>query len=479
MNQYVNRRFHEGYKSKIGADFSTKEEMVDDTQVTLQIWDTAGQERFRSLGSVFYRGADCCAIVYDITDAKSFASLASWKKEFLSHSSVDPEHFPFVVLGNKCDNEKMREVSTAEAQEWCKVNGDILFYETSAKDDISVTEAFQAIAKQALLQFKRNDEVKFNILQISEKKDESRSKIDSEDKEEDKQEETLNVIMNSTISNMKTNSLHEDYDDIVYPEISQADTTVIYPCRNKLTGELCLAKSFRIQSVPKASILKSFHHEVSILRDLDHPNIVRLVDSYLNDREAIIVTKLCGGGCLGKRLRPGEAHAENQIAIYIQQISSALAYLHNKKIVCGDLDENIFEFSDDSQDSCLKLSKLANCKQVEHSLRLGNLLSTTKAPELLGGIYQEKSDIWSLGLLLYYWLSGTRPFEGIAGDQLLCDVLASDQFFSGETWRNVSPEAKSLVRKMLRERPAERSSALEVCRDPWIEKCCGVISGEV
>lgn len=58
--------------------------MIDDKLVTLQIWDTAGQERFQSLGVAFYRGADCCILVYDITAEKSFEQLNSWRDEFLN-----------------------------------------------------------------------------------------------------------------------------------------------------------------------------------------------------------------------------------------------------------------------------------------------------------------------------------------------------------------------------------------------------------
>jgi len=75
MNQYVNKRFSHQYKATIGADFLTKEVMVDDRLVTMQLWDTAGQERFQSLGVAFYRGADCCVLVYDVNNAKSFEML--------------------------------------------------------------------------------------------------------------------------------------------------------------------------------------------------------------------------------------------------------------------------------------------------------------------------------------------------------------------------------------------------------------------
>jgi Ras-related protein Rab-7A len=83
MNQYVNKKFTNQYKATIGADFLTKEVMLEDKLVTMQIWDTAGQERFQSLGVAFYRGADACVLVYDITNQKSFEQLDSWRDEFL------------------------------------------------------------------------------------------------------------------------------------------------------------------------------------------------------------------------------------------------------------------------------------------------------------------------------------------------------------------------------------------------------------
>src|SRR3569623_220855 len=134
MNQYVNKRFTQQYKATIGADFLTKEIMIDDKLVTLQIWDTAGQERFQSLGTAFYRGSDCCVKVYDITSSKSFESLDSWKDEFLSQSNCkNPENFPFVVLGIKVDKEEERKVPNARAAQWCRDNSNIPFFETSAK----------------------------------------------------------------------------------------------------------------------------------------------------------------------------------------------------------------------------------------------------------------------------------------------------------------------------------------------------------
>lgn len=157
MNQYVNKKFSNQYKATIGADFLTKEVAVDDRLVTMQIWDTAGQERFQSLGVAFYRGADCCVLVFDVNNLQSFKSLDSWRDEFLIQASPrDPDSFPFVVLGNKIDMET-RSVTTGRAQTWCQSKGAIPYFETSAKENINVEQAFQTIARNALAQESETD----------------------------------------------------------------------------------------------------------------------------------------------------------------------------------------------------------------------------------------------------------------------------------------------------------------------------------
>ncbi|CAA6666204.1 unnamed protein product [Spirodela intermedia] len=153
MNQYVNKKFSQQYKATIGADFVTKELLIEDRLVTLQIWDTAGQERFRSLGVAFYRGADCCILVYDVNVLKSFDTLDTWHDEFLSQASPpDPKAFPFILLGNKVDIDggNSRVVSEKKANEWCASKGGIPYFETSAKEDYNVDAAFLRIAQLAL-----------------------------------------------------------------------------------------------------------------------------------------------------------------------------------------------------------------------------------------------------------------------------------------------------------------------------------------
>lgn len=127
--------------------------LVDDRLVTMQLWDTAGQERFQSLGVAFYRGADCCVLVYDVNNSKSFDTLDSWRDEFLIQASpMDPESFPFVVLGNKVDVEEgKRMISSKRAQGFCQAKGGIPYFETSAKEAVNVEQAFEGRSIDTLL----------------------------------------------------------------------------------------------------------------------------------------------------------------------------------------------------------------------------------------------------------------------------------------------------------------------------------------
>uniref|UniRef100_A0A0E0FS72 Ras-related protein Rab7 n=1 Tax=Oryza nivara TaxID=4536 RepID=A0A0E0FS72_ORYNI len=158
--------FSQQYKATIGADFVTKEVLIEDRLVTLQIWDTAGQERFQSLGVAFYRGADCCVLVYDVNSNRSFDTLNTWHDEFLNQASPsDPKTFPFILLGNKIDVDggKSRVVSEKKAMEWCSSKGNIPYFETSAKEDRNVDSAFLSVAKLAL-EHERDQDIYFQTV---------------------------------------------------------------------------------------------------------------------------------------------------------------------------------------------------------------------------------------------------------------------------------------------------------------------------
>ena len=151
LQQYVHNKANANTKPTIGADFSKKEIQIDGQVVSLQIWDTAGQEKFQSLGFAFYRGADCCALTFDLTNPDSFEALNKWKEGFIDNAQPDePKSFPFVLIGNKVDRESERRVPRQKAEAWCKENNDMPYFETSAKEGVAVTEAFVEMVRKGI-----------------------------------------------------------------------------------------------------------------------------------------------------------------------------------------------------------------------------------------------------------------------------------------------------------------------------------------
>ena len=146
--------------------------------LSLQLWDTAGQERFQSLGLAFYRGADACVLVYDVSDAASFQKLSYWRDEFIRAADItDARDFPFLVLGNKSDLDASKHVvSQTEVQNWCDSKGGIahfmvrwegqrgaerqvphirsLAFQVSAKSGFNIDEAFLSVVKAAMRRVK-------------------------------------------------------------------------------------------------------------------------------------------------------------------------------------------------------------------------------------------------------------------------------------------------------------------------------------
>ncbi len=141
--RYTEDRFEEKSKNTIGVDMKVKMVEIDSRKVKLQLFDTAGQERFRSLAPINLQRADITVLVYDISSRESFAELAYWIDAVESYS---PSYTQFVIIGNKLDLEKDREVPSNEGATLASTHGGF-FFETSAKTNQNdcVTSAFDKI----------------------------------------------------------------------------------------------------------------------------------------------------------------------------------------------------------------------------------------------------------------------------------------------------------------------------------------------
>ncbi|XP_025064894.1 EF-hand calcium-binding domain-containing protein 4B isoform X2 [Alligator sinensis] len=107
LRRFCEDRFFPGTSATVGIDYCVKTITVDNSQVVLQLWDTAGQERYRSITKQFFRKADGVVVMYDITAKDTFISVKQW---LVSIEEAAGENIPLLLLGNKTDNEKEREV---------------------------------------------------------------------------------------------------------------------------------------------------------------------------------------------------------------------------------------------------------------------------------------------------------------------------------------------------------------------------------
>lgn len=163
-SQFVHHVFTNAYKATIGGDYLTtsvsipksnvpsetsaeSEEGSTSMKVNLQVWDTAGQERFNSISRAFYRGADVCVLVYDVTNYESLLSIRDWFSRFKEHCTVDKPGV--IIVGNKTDRTNDRCIDRDEIQEvLCRNNPQINLNDYVANWD---TDLIEISCKQLLL----------------------------------------------------------------------------------------------------------------------------------------------------------------------------------------------------------------------------------------------------------------------------------------------------------------------------------------
>ncbi|KAK7101746.1 ras-related protein Rab-7L1-like [Littorina saxatilis] len=143
IQRYVNNTFREGYKATIGVDFSLKQiQWSDVCTIKLQLWDIAGQERFASITRAYYRDADGCLLLFDVTNLASFRRAATWKEDLDSKCRLpDGAPVPCLLLANKSDLSHKRQVSRDEIRALCGKYPFIGWREISVKDNVNISQS--------------------------------------------------------------------------------------------------------------------------------------------------------------------------------------------------------------------------------------------------------------------------------------------------------------------------------------------------
>ena len=245
---------------------------------------------------------------------------------------------------------------------------------------------------------------------------------------------------------------------------------------------------------------KELKNEVAILKLLDHPNIVRAIETFEHRGRLFIALELCNGGDLYTR----DPYTENEAARIAASISSAVSYLHSRGIIHRDLKfENImfvrFAVCCGAMSCCLWFlntflrlwhdtlhtlqadsGKMADVKIIDFGLskkfakdeHLKDAVGTvyTMAPELIAGDYGSKADVWSVGVLAFMLLSSSMPFYGKTRHQVIQKIVRGRFHFTSRRWKTVSDEAIDFVQKMLQKDSADRPSADEMTGHVWLQR---------
>eukprot|EP00914_Ancora_sagittata_P032769 GHVO01066165.1.p1 GENE.GHVO01066165.1~~GHVO01066165.1.p1 ORF type:complete len:380 (+),score=48.67 GHVO01066165.1:24-1163(+) len=210
-----------------------------------------------------------------------------------------------------------------------------------------------------------------------------------------------------------------------------------------------------------------FRREMAIHLYCDHPNIARLIAVYEEPRMTYAVMEFCAGSDLQQTLESTGPLPESLVVILATEILWALNYLHRHGVVHRDLKlENLIAdiHKDKLAASRIKLIDFGLATAWDESMapmtdQCGSL--SYISPELLGGSYGSKTDIWSLGVVLYRMFLCVPPFYGTE-NQIIERITTGQYALTGHRWSQASPEFKDLVSKCLTLDPDLRPSASEL-----------------
>ncbi|XP_054708832.1 ras-related protein Rab-7L1-like [Uloborus diversus] len=151
VQRYVNDVFREDYKGTVGVDFAMKVLWKSEKEVIkVQLWDIAGQERFTWMTRVYYRDAQACIVMFDLSKRSTFLSAMKWKKDVDNKCQLpDGTLLPAILLGNKCDLAN-RDVNQEEIEYVYKKNNFIGWTEVSAKEGLMVDDCMRFLVDAML-----------------------------------------------------------------------------------------------------------------------------------------------------------------------------------------------------------------------------------------------------------------------------------------------------------------------------------------
>ena len=256
----------------------------------------------------------------------------------------------------------------------------------------------------------------------------------------------------------------------------------VYESRNPTFNNKVAMKIIDKNKIELDEINDDIKSEINILKKLSHPNIVKIYEFYESDNCFYIINEYCKGGQLYEYLTNNKL-TEAQLCVIFYQVFSGLIYLHENHILHGDLKpENILissvekDLETNEDFAWIKIIDFGTAKIFKKQIKKGENIEGTLyyiAPEVFSGnidIYDEKSDIWSIGIILYRALTRKYPFIGRNEDETISFIIDKDHDCNNELLLGHSNEIQDLIKKLLKKDPNERPSAKEALNHEWFKK---------
>ena len=243
---------------------------------------------------------------------------------------------------------------------------------------------------------------------------------------------------------------------------------------HKKTGQQVAIKILNKENIKTEEDKELVQIEIGILKLCHHPNIVRLLDHLENTDFIYIVTEYIEGGTLSKYLKKKKFNfSERQASHLMSQIASGVQYLHQYGIVHRDLKPGNIMITQQNDFGVIKIMDFGLSKIVSPSEKMVEGYGTLSyvAPEvLLRTPYNKEVDIWSMGVILYYMLSGSLPFRGTKQQEVAEKIVYEDLEFDEDEWETRSQKVQDLISRCLEKNPKERITIDEFINHPWFKK---------
>ncbi|KAL1336978.1 hypothetical protein HN51_031428 [Arachis hypogaea] len=252
-----------------------------------------------------------------------------------------------------------------------------------------------------------------------------------------------------------------------------------YTCSARYKKGELKGQQVAVKVIPKAKMttaiaIEDVRREVKILRALNgHKNLVQYYDAFEDQDNVYIVMELCEGGeLLDRILSKGGKYSEDDAKAVMVQILNVVAFCHLQGVVHRDLKPENFLYTskDESSESELKAIDFGLSDFVRPDERLNDIVGSAYyvAPEVLHRSYSTEADVWSIGVIAYILLCGSRPFWARTESGIFRAVLKADPSFDEAPWPSLSTEAKDFVKRLLNKDPRKRISASQALSHPWI-----------